>query len=103
MSFWDYDHRVVAGLYGFESARDYYEKSSAIRFLKTIEKPTLIVQAKNDPFLLPSMVPEAFQHSDHVIICAPDGGGHVGFIQGGSPWRAEYWLEGLVTRFLAEA
>ena len=103
VSFWDYDHRVVAGLYGFESAKDYYEKSSAIRFLKSIEKSTLIVQAKNDPFLLPSMVPESFQHSDHVSIFAPDGGGHVGFIQGASPWRAEYWLESLVTRFLAEA
>lgn len=103
VSFWDYDHRVVAGLYGFESAKDYYEKSSAIGFLKAIARPTLIVQAKNDPFLIPSMVPQSSECSDHVSVMAPDCGGHVGFVRGASPWQPEYWLEGQVMEFLAEA
>lgn len=100
-SFWDYDDRVVARLYGFEDAHDYYRKSSSFGYLKTIEKPTLLIQAEDDPFLLPTMIPGPEDHSAAVVVDAPKAGGHVGFV-GGSPWSPHYWLEHRILQFLEE-
>lgn len=100
-SFWDYDDRVVARLYGFKNASDYYEKSSSFGYLQAIERPTLIIQSLDDPFLTPDVLPKPQEHGAHVSIRATPRGGHVGFVHGDRPWRPQYWLESEVTRFFA--
>jgi predicted alpha/beta-fold hydrolase len=92
-SFWDYDHQVVARLYGFESAEDYYAKSSSFGYLKGIQTPTLLIQALNDPFLVPGMTPKDSDHSKALTVESPRSGGHVGFVGGDWPWRPDYWIE----------
>ncbi|MFM8333333.1 MAG: hydrolase [Candidatus Methylumidiphilus sp.] len=101
-SFWEYDRQVVAGLYGFKDAHDYYAQSSSRQYLKSIATPTLIIQARDDPFMTEAVLPGAAELSAQVRLEASLGGGHVGFIAGRWPWKPEYWLERRIPAFLAE-
>ena len=47
---WEFDDRFTAPLHGFRNAADYYAKSSSIRFLPGIRRPTLLLSAEDDPF-----------------------------------------------------
>jgi len=100
-SFWEYDEQVVAKLYGFNSAADYYQRSSARQFLKAIQIPTLLVQAADDPFMTPAVLPAAAELSDFIQMEITHGGGHVGFISGHYPFRPRYWLDSRITAFLS--
>lgn len=99
-SFWQYDDKVVAGLHGFKDAHDYYQRSSSRQFLKHIRVPTLVLQAKDDPFMTERVLPTNAELSDQVRLEICAGGGHVGFVAGG--FRPEYWLEKRIDCFLAE-
>ncbi len=101
-SFWDYDGQVVAGLYGFEDARDYYAKSSSRQFLQAISTPTLIIHSRDDPFMTPQAIPSAAELSPAVRLEITAGGGHVGFVSGNIPGFPRYWLEQRIPVFLAE-
>ncbi len=50
-TFEDYDNRYTAPLHGFSNAEDYWSKCSSRQFIPGIKIPTLIVNARNDPFL----------------------------------------------------
>ena len=99
-SFWEYDDQVVARLYGFGSATDYYRRSSSRQFLKAIRVPTLLVQAVDDPFMTAEVLPAADELSDCVRLEVTCGGGHVGFIAGVNPLRPVYWLDERIPAFL---
>lgn len=75
-----FDDAYTAPLHGFENAEAYYAHCSALNYLDGIRIPTLIVNAKNDPFLSESCYPET-QLKNHPFITfeAPPEGGHVGF------------------------
>ena len=47
----EWDDTVTAPLHGFRDATDYYTRSSCGQYLSTIQCPTLIVHAKDDPFM----------------------------------------------------
>jgi predicted alpha/beta-fold hydrolase len=98
----DFDDKVTAPLHGFASAEDYYQKSSSRQFLKNITVPTLLLQAKDDPFMTMDLLPDQNELSSNVKLELTDQGGHVGFVAGSLPWRAEYWLEKRVPEFLLE-
>ena len=102
-SFWGYDSRVVAGLYGFRDAQDYYDQSSARQYLQHIRRPTLVIQSRNDPFMTPAVLPEPSELSPAVSLEVADSGGHVGFVGGRVPCRPEYWLERRIPAFFLEA
>ena len=91
-TFWDFDGRVTAPLHGFNSADEYYQRSSSAYFVNAIQVPTLMVHAKDDPFIYPHSVPEAHALPHCVALELFPSGGHVGFIEG-SPWRPRYYLE----------
>lgn len=99
-SFWEFDEQVTAPLHGFSSAKDYYQKSSCKPYLKTIQTPTLIVHAKDDPLFPASIIPTAEELSPAITLEVTERGGHVGFIAGRYPWCAEYWLENRISRYL---
>ena len=99
-SFWQYDDRVVAPLHGFASVHDYYKRSSARQFLKSITTPTLLLQAIDDPFMTPDVLPSADELSSAVQLEITQGGGHVGFISGESLFKPVYWLEHRILEFL---
>ena len=99
-SFWRFDHYVTAPAHGYESAEDYYQKASSKQFIKSIAKPTLIIHAKDDPFMNESVIPIGNELSDSVTVEANKHGGHVGFIYGKWPWKAEYYLDKRIPEFL---
>jgi predicted alpha/beta-fold hydrolase len=99
-SFWDYDERVIAPLYGFKDALDYYEQSSSRSFLALIRVPTLLLQSIDDPFMTPETVPTSEELSSKVVLEANPSGGHVGFVSGSVPSTHQYWLEQRIPEFL---
>ena len=65
-SFWQYDDRVVAKLHQFKDVHDYYQQSSSRQFLTLVKVPTLVIQAIDDPFMTPEVLPSHEQLSDAV-------------------------------------
>ncbi|MDD2864521.1 MAG: hydrolase [Methylococcales bacterium] len=100
-SFWEYDNRVVAKLYGFKNAHDYYAQSSSRKFLNAITVPTLLIQAQDDPFMTVDVVPNTSELPSCVKLELTQHGGHVGFISGKNPLRPIYWLEERIVAFLS--
>lgn len=101
-SFWQYDDRVVAKLHGFKDVHDYYRRSSSRQYLKSIEIPTLLIQAVDDPFMTHEVLPGPDEISPQVQLELTRHGGHVGFISGSVPFRPEYWLERRIPAFLSD-
>lgn len=96
----DFDDRITAPLHGFIDADDYYARCSSRGFLKTIQVPTLILQAQDDPFMTSAALPGAADLSPSIEFELTSGGGHVGFVTGSSPWRARYYPEQCLPEFL---
>lgn len=98
----EFDEKVTAPLHGFVSADDYYQQSSCRQYLHKIQVPTLLLQAKDDPLMTLDVLPEKQELSPKVILELSEKGGHVGFVTGDLPWRAQYWLEQRVPEFLTQ-
>lgn len=95
-----FDHWVTAPLHGFSSGQDYYAKCSSRPLLHKITTPSLILHAKDDPFMHPSLIPAASELSPALTMRVSEHGGHVGFMQG-SPWRPRIWTHRQSCDFLA--
>lgn len=88
---YEFDELFTAPLHGFKDARDYYDKCSSLHFIKNIQAPTLIVNARNDPFLTPDCFPESeTKNHGNVYLEITAKGGHVGFSVFNQP---VYWSE----------
>lgn len=98
----DFDDCYTAPLHGFNGAMDYYTKSSSRQYLRTIQVPTLILQAKDDPLMPLDIIPSENELSPYVKLEITEAGGHVGFVSGTYPWKPEYWLEKRIPDFLQE-
>ena len=89
-SFEEFDDRYTAPLHGFRDAEDYWKRASARQFLPRIAIPTLILNARNDPFLTADSMPFAEAEANpSLFLETPDSGGHVGFLdfaRGVQPW-----------------
>lgn len=100
--FFSYDDRITAPLHGYTGVADYYARASCRQYLSGIQVPTLILHARDDPFILPSAIPAPTELSGSVILELSPQGGHVGFVSGSAPWQPIYWLERRIPAFLAE-
>lgn len=98
----DFDNLLTAPLHGFKDADHYYQEASSRRYLRHIQKPTLILHAKDDPFMTAEVVPDHSELSSAVRLEVSDRGGHVGFVSGRYPWKPRYWLEERVPQFFVE-
>ena len=58
-SFQEFDDRYTAPIHGFRDAADYWAQSSSRQYLPRIGVPTLLLSARNDPFLTPESFPVA--------------------------------------------
>jgi len=100
-TFWEFDDVYTAPVHGFSSAQDYYTKSSSKQFLKFITIPTLIIHAKDDPFMPESILPTKDEISKNVSLEISEHGGHVGFVAG-SFFHPHYWLEKRIKNYFLE-
>ncbi len=90
-TFIEFDNRYTAPLHGYANALDFYEKASVGPLLHHINIPSLIVQAVNDPFLLPNCMPiEAATQNSQLFLEMPEKGGHCGFMVKG---QLHTWAE----------
>jgi uncharacterized protein len=88
----DFDDAYTSQLHGFKDAEDYYEQNSSLYFLDKIAIPTLIINAKNDPFLSQECYPyEQAKHLEKVYLQTPKGGGHCGFYP--ADYQGVLWSE----------
>ena len=99
-TFAEFDDFVTAPLHGFVGKTDYYDRCSASNYLRNIERPTLIINALDDPFMTPEVIPEAEKLSESVQMEIAEHGGHVGFINGGTLWRPSFYLPTRIMAFL---
>lgn len=80
-----FDDRYTAPLNGFKDASDYYSKCSSIRFIRNIQTKSLVINARNDPFLSENCYPSDINRK-FITFDYPDYGGHLGFkLRGGKP------------------
>jgi uncharacterized protein len=87
-----FDNEYTSKLHGFINAKDYYAKNSSIIFVEKIAIPTLIVNAKNDPFLSKECFPiDLLKNHPFVTLEIPEKGGHCGFWQ--KDYKDQLWSE----------
>ncbi len=96
---YEFDNVVTAPLHGYQDTNDYWHRASAKHVLSDIKVPTLVLNARNDPFLPSRHLPR--KASDAVILEYPAQGGHVGFARGRPPGSLE-WLPRRIVRFLSD-
>jgi hypothetical protein len=84
-----WDDIVVAPQWGFDGADDYYRRCSALPVIPRIQVPTLILTARDDPFIAVQPF-EELQAPPHVEVRIERYGGHLGFVgphtAGGLRW-----------------
>ncbi len=97
-SLYEFDDAVTAPLHGFAGAGDYWLRASSKPWLKTIQIPTLVLNAQNDPFLPAQALPTRDQASPAVKLDFLRQGGHVGFVTGNLPGRLD-WLPQRILHF----
>lgn len=101
-TFWQFDDLVTAPLHGFKNVDDYYAKSSSRQYLKRIKKPTLIIQALDDPFMTADIIPDESELSEYTQLELSQFGGHIGFISG-NLFKPTFWLEQRIPEYLSKA
>ncbi|MCM2479242.1 YheT family hydrolase [Serpentinimonas maccroryi] len=93
----EFDDAFTAPLHGFDGVEDYWRRASAKPGLAATEMPTLILNARNDPLVPASCLPQLDEAGAAVTLWQPGSGGHVGF-PGQISWRSgrpELQLQGL--------
>ncbi len=94
----EFDDLVTAPLHGFHGVDHYWRDASCKSWLPGIQVPTLLINARNDPFIPAASLPGVEDVSEHVVLMQPDEGGHVGFVSGHPPGK-QIWLPETVMRF----
>lgn len=98
----EFDDLVTAPLHGFTGTDDYWTRASSKPWLRHVQVPTLVLNARNDPFLPAPALPGADDVSTAITLEQPEAGGHVGFVAGAFPGHLE-WLPQRVLDFFAGA
>ncbi len=98
--FFEFDDAYTAPLHGFRDARDYYTRCESGQFLSVIGRPTLIINAIDDPFMARGILPSAEQLAPCVTLELSRRGGHVGFMAADARGRPSWWLEQRIAAWL---
>ena len=100
-TFQQFDDRYTAPAHGFKDAEDYWRRCSARFFVDRIRIPTLLINARNDPFLDAGCYPlSQARRSAWLHLEIPPSGGHVGFV---APClQGDFWHERRILTFAEE-
>jgi uncharacterized protein len=96
----EFDDRIVARYCGFRDADDYYYRAAAARVVHSIAVPTLVLLAKDDPFI--RLLPETrarLQANPHISFVETEHGGHCAFLSR-DPGDEIHWAEATLIRYL---
>ncbi|CAI8406874.1 MAG: Putative aminoacrylate hydrolase RutD [Flavobacterium sp. SCGC AAA160-P02] len=101
-SFKEFDELYTAPVFGFSSPQDYWEKASCKEYIPKINKPTLLVSSKDDPFLGEKCYPYKEAENSKVFhLEVTEYGGHVAFLTGFFNKKTK-WLENRILHFLED-
>ena len=90
----EFDNAFTAPHHGFRDAADYYHRASSLRVVDNIATPTLILSAKDDPFVPPEQFRDAAVSANpHIATAVPRYGGHCGFYTDPTTGFDGYWAE----------
>lgn len=95
----EFDDVFTAPLHGYRDTDDYWTRASAKPGLRDVAVPTLLLNARDDPFLPAHALPGAEEVSQAVTVEFPQRGGHVGFVSGRFPGHIG-WLPARLLQFL---
>ncbi len=82
---YDFDNAYTAPVHGFRDTDDYWSRASGKPWLRAVEVPHLVLNARNDPFVPAASLPQPAEVSRFVHLEQPQEGGHIGFARGRPP------------------
>ena len=82
---YDFDNAYTAPVHGFRDTDDYWSRASGKPWLRAVEVPHLVLNARNDPFVPAASLPRPAEVSRFVHLEQPQEGGHIGFARGRPP------------------
>lgn len=94
----EFDDLYTAPMHGYRNALDYWTRASSKPRLKTVAVPTLVLNARNDPFVPTPSLPGSHECSDSVLLHQPAEGGHAAFVTGPLPGNLN-WLPARLAKF----
>ncbi len=98
----EFDELITAPCSGFAGAEDYYARASAINVVSAIARPTLIVTAKDDPFVpYATFERREVRENANVRLVATQYGGHCAYIAR-EAGDERFWCERRIVEFCAE-
>jgi predicted alpha/beta-fold hydrolase len=97
----EFDDAVTAPMHGFKNVDDYWAQASCKGALSGIRVPTLLIHARNDPFMPAASLPTVNDVSDQVSLDFCAAGGHVGYAAAPMPGKLA-WLPQRIMRFLEQ-
>ena len=96
----EFDEEFTSIANGFVNADDYYYRASSIRVVSGIRIPTLIVHARDDPFIpFEPLRQSHFSENPYILMLATDRGGHVAFISSNTTTEDRFWAENRAVEF----
>ncbi|TSA48911.1 MAG: alpha/beta fold hydrolase [Nitrosomonadales bacterium] len=94
-----YDDLFTAPLHGFAGVGDYWSRAASKPYLKQIAIPTLLLNARNDPFMPATALPRPDEVPDNVTLEFSDQGGHAGFVSGKMADQSDWLPQRILTFF----
>ena len=87
-SLWQFDDQFTARRNGYANADDYYRENAAKNFLHDIAQPTLLIHAKDDPFVpVTPYFDRRCRGNSKLHLLLPQSGGHLGFHDPAGLWH----------------
>lgn len=91
-----FDELFTAPDGGFDSADEYYARSSAAPTLENLRRPAMVLSALDDPFV-PARMFAPHRGNRRIAFVQPRNGGHCGYWQAGTP---RFWAAEAIRRFV---
>lgn len=96
----DFDEAYTSKANGFADARDYYTKASALRVVKSIRVPTLVIHSQDDPFIpFAPLRAKEVSENPYILVAGPEKGGHVAFVSQKTDGGDRFWAENRALEF----
>jgi predicted alpha/beta-fold hydrolase len=68
---------------GFDSVEEYYDASCPLYFMPSLQKPTLVIYAADDPMFDPAIIADLQKIAEEnpaIALMLTEYGGHVGYV-----------------------
>lgn len=96
-SIYEFDQRITAPHFGFRGADHYYEAASSGAYLDRVRLPSLLIEARDDPFIPFSVYDDpVFSRNPFLRLLVTGHGGHVAFL---ARRRPRFWAIDQALRF----